>query len=497
MQITTIQFSTDSSAVATIQTDCLIVALNTEQPIAEQLPELAEATQGFVQRMADAGELPRTAGKTVTLYHPTGLGADRLLITGTGKLNKMSDQVYQAIALGAGKALRDSQAVRAHCLIPRLEVAGRSPSWKIQQAALALDHSDYRYDLTKKPKDDAPPATASVSFEDLEGAGAAVGRAGHIATGVRRCRMLGDLPPNICTPVYVAELAADLANDIDGLEVDVLDEDQMQALDMNALLAVGQGSVNPSRLVHLRWRGGSADQKPIAMVGKGVTFDTGGISIKPRELMEQMKFDMCGAASAIGTIESIARMGLELNVDCVVALVENMPDGKSYRPGDVITAMSGKTIEVQNTDAEGRMILADALTWTARNVEPDMMVDIATLTGACVVTFGHLATAVMTQDDELAGELLEAGLEAADRAWRLPLWDEYQPLIDSTFADMRNIGGSGAGSITAGCFLARFAEGQRWAHLDIAGSAWRWGKPESASGRPVGLLSNWLINKVA
>ncbi|MEM1081312.1 MAG: leucyl aminopeptidase [Pseudomonadota bacterium] len=495
MHISTIEFTVESSPLTAIETDCLIVALNDEQAIAEQQPELDAATAGFIQRMANAGELPKRAGQCVTLFHPAGIRADRLLIVGTGKLEKWSDQVYQRMAQGAGKALRDSQAVRAHCAITDLDLPNRNQAWKVQQAALALDHSDYRYEATKPPKDHAPPATQTVSFADHPGTLDALARASAIAMGVRRCRLLGDLPPNLCTPVFVAQTATAIADEVDGLTVQVLDQDQMQTLGMNALLAVAQGSINPPRLVHLSWRGGSTDQAPYAMVGKGVTFDTGGISLKPGKLMEQMKFDMCGAASAIGAIESIARMGLKLNVDCVVALVENMPDGNAYRPGDVITAMSGKTIEVQNTDAEGRMILADALTWTAQRLQPEAMVDIATLTGACVITFGHLATAIMTQDDELAGDLLAAGIESADRAWRLPLWDEYQPQIDSHFADMRNVGGSGAGSITAGCFLSRFAEGQRWAHLDIAGSAWRWGKAESASGRPVGLLTEWLMNK--
>ncbi|MGB0514681.1 MAG: leucyl aminopeptidase, partial [Wenzhouxiangellaceae bacterium] len=291
------------------------------------------------------------------------------------------------------------------------------------------------------------------------------------------------------------ETAREIGHELDGLDVDVLDENEMEKLGMHSLLAVGQGSVHRPRLVRMRWRGGDPNQAPVALVGKGVTFDTGGISIKPRELMEQMKFDMCGAATTIGVLEAVARLKLPLNVDGVVAAVENMPDGRAYRPGDIIKTMSGKTVEVHNTDAEGRMILADALTWTGRESAPEVMVDIATLTGACVVALGHHASAVMTQDDDLAGELLAAGTEAADRAWRLPLWHDYQEQIDTPFADMKNVGGMPAGSITAGCFLSRFTEGQRWAHLDIAGSAWRWGKAESASGRPVGMLVRWLMER--
>ncbi|MDX1625539.1 MAG: leucyl aminopeptidase, partial [Wenzhouxiangellaceae bacterium] len=292
-------------------------------------------------------------------------------------------------------------------------------------------------------------------------------------------------------------VAADLADEIDVLEVEILEEDEMRRLGMRSLLAVAAGSANRPRLIHLRWRGGKAGQAPAALVGKGVTFDTGGISIKPRELMEQMKFDMGGAATVLCVVETVARLGLPINVDAVAAAVENMPDGAAYRPGDVIETMSGKTVEVHNTDAEGRMILADALTWTSRNLEPDVMVDVATLTGACVVALGHHASGIMTQDDGLASELLAAGLESADRAWRLPLWDEYQNQIDSPFADMKNVGGMPAGSITAGCFLSRFAEGVRWAHIDIAGSAWQWGKAESASGRPVGMLAEWLQQRAS
>jgi leucyl aminopeptidase len=279
------------------------------------------------------------------------------------------------------------------------------------------------------------------------------------------------------------------------LEVEILEEDQMRSLGMNALMAVADGSANRPRLIRLSWKGGNDGDAPLAMVGKGVTFDTGGISIKPRDLMEQMKFDMGGAAATIGAMEAVARLKLPMNVAGVVAAVENMPDGKAYRPGDVITAMNGKTIEVHNTDAEGRMILADALSWTGQKLKPQTTVDMATLTGACVVALGHHASAVMTQDDELAKELLAAGQRSTDRTWRLPLWDDYQEQIESPFADMKNIGGMPAGSITAGCFLSRFAEGQRWAHIDCAGSAWQWGKPESGTGRPVGMLVDWLVHR--
>jgi len=495
MELRTIRFSTSNQPTAAAECGCLIIAAFAQQPIAEQWSDLDQATDGLLSRLADADELPRGAGKTLMVHEPAGLAARRLLIVGLGKAGKFSDSVFVKAARAAGKALRQSRATDAMCLLAETELAGRDSAWKVRQVALALDHGDYIYDATKKPDASAPPATGSVRFPNAPGTEEALRGAAAIARGVRRARLLGDLPPNICTPAYLAETAAAIAGEIDGLEVEVLEDDEMERLGMRSLLAVASGSVNRPRLIRMRWRGGPEGSAPAAMVGKGVTFDTGGISIKPRELMEQMKFDMCGAATAIGAIEAVALLGLESNVDTIVAAVENMPDGKAYRPGDVIETMSGKTVEVHNTDAEGRMILADALTWTGKESRPEVMVDIATLTGACVVALGHHASAVMTHDDKLAADLHGAGIESADRTWRLPLWDEYQEQIETPFADMKNIGGMPAGSITAGCFLSRFAEGQRWAHIDIAGSAWQWGKPESASGRPVGMLVQWLMDR--
>ena len=489
------QFTTTTANASAVETDCLIVGLGVDQAFGPALKDLDEASNGRFRRLDERNELPRAAGKTLMLHDVDGVSAARVLVTGLGKPEKLDGIAYVKATQAAGKTLRQSQARSACCLLAEAEVKDRDTDWKVRQAALALAHSDYVYSATKKPKDDAAPATDSISFPAGDGVEQQLAIANAIAAGIQRCRDLGDLPPNICTPVYLAEMAENMATDHEGLEVEILDEEQMAELNMNALLAVGQGSTNPSRLIRLSWKGGKDGDAPAAMVGKGVTFDTGGISIKPRDLMEQMKFDMCGAATTIGVMEAVARLKLPLNVEGVVAAVENMPDGKAYRPGDVITAMNGKTIEVHNTDAEGRMILADAIYWTGQKLNPSVTVDIATLTGACVVALGHHAAGIMTQDDELADELLAAGTEAADRGWRLPLWDDYQEQIETPFADMKNLGGMPAGSITAGCFLSRFADGQRWAHIDIAGAAWQWGKPESASGRPVGMLVQWLADR--
>ena len=308
-------------------------------------------------------------------------------------------------------------------------------------------------------------------------------------------RELGNLPPNICNPAYLAEQARNFAAQFDKAECEVLDREQMQALGMGSLLAVSQGSANPPKFIVLKWNGApDAAAKPYVLVGKGITFDTGGINLKTQGGVEEMKFDMCGAATVIGAFAAAVGMQLPLNLITIVPAVENMPDGLSYRPSDVLTSMSGKTIEVGNTDAEGRLILCDALTY-AQRFEPQALVDVATLTGACVIALGKFAAGLMSKHDDLAAELLEAGEQVFDRAWRLPLWDEYQTQLNSAFADVYNIGGRNAGAITAGCFLSRFAEGQRWAHLDIAGVGHDEGKLGMATGRPVGLLSQWLLDR--
>ncbi|WP_017168583.1 leucyl aminopeptidase, partial [Xanthomonas phaseoli] len=306
---------------------------------------------------------------------------------------------------------------------------------------------------------------------------------------------LGNLPPNYCTPAYLAETAAAFAGKFPGAEAEILDEAQMDALGMGSLLSVARGSANRPRLIVLKWNGGG-DARPYVLVGKGITFDTGGVNLKTQGGIEEMKYDMCGGANVIGTFVATVKAELPINLVVVVPAVENAIDGNAYRPSDVITSMSGKTIEVGNTDAEGRLILCDALTYAER-FNPEALVDVATLTGACMVALGHQTAGLMSKHDDLANELLAAGEHVFDRAWRLPLWDEYQGLLDSTFADVYNIGGRWGGAITAGCFLSRFTENQRWAHLDIAGVASDEGKRGMATGRPVGLLTQWLLDRAA
>ncbi len=334
---------------------------------------------------------------------------------------------------------------------------------------IAASHALYRYSATlgekNKNKGESKLTQIAIAGDDL----LALGQGRAVAAGVAFARELGNLPPNICNPAYLAEQSKIFASKFEKASCEVLERDEMETLGMGSLLAVARGSANAPKLIVLKWHGAAdSAEKPYVLVGKGITFDTGGINLKTQGGIEEMKYDMCGAATVLGTFVSAVGMQLPINLITIVPAVENMPDADAYRPSDVLTSMSGKTIEVGNTDAEGRLILCDALTY-AQRFEPAALVDVATLTGACVIALGKFAAGLMSKHDDLAGELLQAGENVFDRAWRLPLWDEYQTQLNSAFADVYNIGGRNAGAITAGCFLARFAEGQRWAHLDIAG----------------------------
>ncbi|PID61915.1 MAG: leucyl aminopeptidase [Gammaproteobacteria bacterium] len=368
----------------------------------------------------------------------------------------------------------------------------------VEQAAsqliAALAATRYRFELHpgKKAKRAVPAMTLVLHHSRIRELRRGITRGQALAAGMDAARDLGNLAPNICTPRHLAERATSLAESHADMSVEVLDEDDMEAFGMGAFLAVSRGSAEPGRLITMHWKGAEHIGRNHVLIGKGVTFDTGGISIKPSAAMDEMKFDMCGAASVFGVMVAAATLKLPLNLVGVIAAAENMPDGKATRPGDVITSMSGQSIEILNTDAEGRLVLADALTWVER-FSPVEVIDIATLTGACIVALGHEASAVLGNDDTLVESLRQAGEAAADRCWPLPLWDAYDRQLDSRFADMGNIGGSGAGTITAACFLQRFAGDYRWAHLDIAGIAWKQGKDKGATGRPVPLLLEHLI----
>jgi len=488
------KLSLNDNAPLAVETDCLVLGFAEGGDLTPSAQALDEASGGVMSRMLQSGDIQTGIGKTHFLHNVPGVAARRILAVGFGKQEKLDLPRFDRACLAAGKALRDHPLGNAHVCLHELGFAASDPGRRLRQAALAIHRANYLYTVTKPRKEDAPAPLQTASFQGSEELQAFLDQAAAIAQGFEQARILGDLPPNICNPAYLAQEAAAIAERFGNVELEVLEEDEMAELGMDALLGVSRGSANRARLIVLKYSGANPNERPVALIGKGITFDSGGLSLKRGESMMQMKYDMCGAAGVIGAFVSCAQLQLPLNLVCIVAAVENMPDGDSYRPGDVLTSMSGKTIEVLNTDAEGRLVLCDALTYSEK-FDPDVVIDVATLTGACVVALGHHATGLMSNDDALAGDLSDAGDAIVDRAWRLPLWEEYQSQLDSSFADMKNVGGSPAGVLTAGCFLSRFAEDRRWAHLDIAGSAWKWGSDDGATGRPVGLLAQYLLNR--
>ena len=490
----TLEFTLNHDAPATAAVDCVVVGVHADKTLTPAAQAIDAASGGRLAALVARGDVGGKTGKTSMLLDLPGVTAPRVLAVGLGETAKFGVPQYLKAIGDAARALKTGPTGSALFTLSEVEVKGRDEAWKIRQAIIAADHAAYRYTATlgKKKNDDTGLTRWLISGSDET----ALAQGAAIAAGVQYTRELGNLPPNICTPAYLAEQAQKFASE-NGAECEVLDEDQMQALGMGSLLAVARGSANRPRLIVLKWNGlgiaGTGGAKPFVLVGKGITFDTGGVNLKTQGGIEEMKYDMLGAGSVLGTFVAAVKMQLPLNLVVIVPAVENAIDGNAYRPSDVITSMSGKTIEVGNTDAEGRLILCDALTY-AQRFEPQALVDAATLTGACIVALGRYATGLMSKHDDLSNELIAAGETVFDRAWRLPLWDEYQTQLESAFADVYNIGGRWAGAITAGCFLARFTEGQRWAHLDIAGVANDEGKRGMATGRPVGLLTQWLLD---
>jgi len=481
------------ASAAEVEADAVIAAVFEDTGLSQAAKELDQASGGRISALLQSEDVSGKLGRSTLLFALDGVKAKRVLLLGLGEASKLDAGRYVKAATDSVRALRNAPARHIHSTLPQLEVKGCDSAWKLRQAVLAADHVAYTYNATKKSV--KPPHFSELSLFGSDDDAPVLAQAQALAEGIAFTRELGNLPPNICNPAYLAEQARALAAAHPGVKLEVLDRDAMEAMGMGALLGVARGSANPPYLIVLSYNGGAPDAKPQVLVGKGITFDTGGISIKPSAGMEEMKFDMCGAATVLGVFLATVKLGLKVNLVAIAAAVENMPDGASYRPSDVLTSMSGKTIEVLNTDAEGRLILCDALTYAQRFHNPETLIDVATLTGACVVALGKHAHGLMSRNDDLAAELIAAGESACDRAWRLPLWDDYQSGLDSIYADVANIGGKWGGAITAGCFLARFTEGTRWAHLDIAGTAWDEGRKGLATGRPVGLLVEWLRGK--
>jgi len=493
-----VEFSIKSGAPQTGANGCVVVGVYETRRLSAAASALDRVSKGYLSKVVLRGDMQGRLGKTLLLHDAPGV-TGRILLVGLGRESEFREKQYREAVAAAVGALQGTGAEEASLHLTELAVGRHDAQWKVSQAVTVAGGSGYRFTRMKSKDADERPALRrlALSVDRAAGKGAAAGLEQGLAVthGVSLARDLGNLPPNVCTPSHLADEARELARRY-RMKLTVLGREDMERIGMRTLLSVAQGSAQPPRFITLEHRGGPKTQKPVVLVGKGITFDTGGISIKPAAEMDEMKFDMCGAAAVLGTLKAAGEMRLPLNLVGAIPSTENMPGGRATRPGDIVTSLSGQTVEILNTDAEGRLILCDALTYVER-FRPAAVIDIATLTGACVIALGHVATGLFANDEALAREVVTAGEDACDRVWRMPLWDDYQEQLKSNFADFANIGGRPAGAVTAACFLARFAKKYTWAHLDIAGTAWKSGKEKGATGRPVPLLTQFLINRAA
>lgn len=494
------EFNVKSGSPEKQRSACIIVGVFEPRrlsPIAEQLDKISD---GYISALLRRGELEGKVGQSLLLHHVPNVLSERILLIGCGKERELDERQYKQIIQKTINTLNETGSMEAVCFLTELHVKGRNNYWKVRQAVETAKDCLYTFDQLKSNKTELRRPLRKMVFNvptrrELPSGERAIAHGLAIASGIKACKDLANMPPNICNAAYLASQARQLADSSANVSTRVIGEEQMKELNMNAYLAVGQGSQNESLMSIIEYKGNQdPESRPIVLVGKGLTFDSGGISIKPADGMDEMKYDMCGAATVYGVMRVVAELQLPINVIGVLAGCENMPGGKAYRPGDILTTMSGQTVEVLNTDAEGRLVLCDTLTYVER-FEPELVIDIATLTGACMVALGHHYSGLMSNHNPLAHELMNASEQAGDRAWRLPLGEEFYEQIESNFADLANTGGRLGGAITAGCFLARFASKYNWAHLDIAGTAWRSGKAKGATGRPVSLLSQFLLNR--
>ncbi len=491
------EFSIKNTPPSKQRAACLAIGVYDSGELSPSAQILDTLSEGYLNKILSGGDIDGKAGSTLLLHHVPGINSERVLLVGLGSADKLDTKAWNSALTACFNVLFKSAANSAALYLFDQPIKQHDMAFTIEQTILLARQSLF---VAGKLKSKAEPVAKHlkkialiVDSAEQTAAETACQQALAMADGADLARELGNLPGNVCTPTYLAKQAEALAKEFE-LKCDILERKDMEKLGMGALLAVARGSSQPPKLIAVHYQGDKKNTAPVVLVGKGITFDAGGISLKPAAEMDEMKYDMSGAASVLGTLRAIATLKLPINVVGVIPSCENLPDGQAVKPGDIVTSMSGQTIEILNTDAEGRLILCDALTWVDK-FKPDVVVDIATLTGACVIALGHQATGLLANDDALADELLTAGQQTHDRAWRLPLWDDYQSQLDSNFADIGNIGGRPAGTITAACFLSRFTKDYRWAHLDIAGTAWKSGKEKGSTGRPVPLLTRFLINR--
>jgi leucyl aminopeptidase len=495
------EFLVKSASPETLKTATLVLAVGEHGYMDASAAAVDIATAGALGAAVKRGDITGKPGQTLLLTGLAGLKAERVLLVGTGNAEEgLGDRAYRKLISAALSVLKGLGGVDAAFFLGDVPVKQRDSYAKARLLVETLADGLYVFDRFKSKKAESGAlkkiilAGNKASQADME---RGLAHAQAIAAGVAYAKDFGNLPPNICNPAYIADEAKALGKQYKetGLKVDVLDEKKMRELGMGSFLAVAQGSEQPPRLVVLQYKGAAKDVAPHVLVGKGITFDTGGISIKPSQGMDEMKYDMCGAASVLGTFRAALELKLPINLVGLLACAENMPSGTATRPGDIVTSMSGQTVEILNTDAEGRLVLCDTLTYAER-FKPQSVIDIATLTGACVTALGSVVSGLLGNDENLIQQIKAAGDAADDRVWQLPLHDEYQEQLDSPFADIANIGGPKAGTITAACFLSRFAKNYKWAHLDIAGTAWNsGGKDKASTGRPVPLLMQYLLDR--
>jgi leucyl aminopeptidase len=492
------EFTIKSGSPEKQRSACVVVGVfdNRKPSLSAEL--IDRASNGYISEIIRRGDMEGKLGATLLLHNVRGTLADRVLLVGLGKERDFREREFRSAIRAAVRLLNETGSYEAVVYLTEEKVKRREVAWRVEHAVVVAMEAVYRFDQMKsQPADVRRPLrklTLSVpQRSDLTAGEAAAARGLAIAHGMDLARDLGNLPGNICTPAHLAERAQALAQEL-GFKCEVFDRAKLEELKMGSFLSVTNGSDQPPKFIVLEYFGGPKKQRPLVLVGKGITFDSGGISLKPGTDMDQMKFDMCGAASVLGAFRAVAELKAKVNLIGLVPTCENMPNGRATKPGDVVRSMSGQTIEVLNTDAEGRLILCDALTYAER-YEPAAVVDIATLTGAMVIALGHVACGVFSNSDSLGRALLNAGEDAFDRGWQLPLWDDYQEALNSNFADFANIGGRAGGSITAACFLSKFAKKFDWAHLDIPGVAWKEGKEKGATGRPVPLLTTWVLSQ--
>ena len=479
--------------------DCLITGVYSDSGLTTSTKIIDEKLNGLISKILDKERFKAKPGESIQLTPSNDDGFTRIIVVGLGNSAELNTKAFRKLVQKASVLLAATKAVNVLCTLTEANVLEQDSQWKARQIAQSLSGSTYAFNQLKSA--DQPSASlAEVLLLSAQSAdnqstqtGAAQGDA--IAQGMRFAKDLANLPGNYCTPTYLAQQAIELADQCANITAKVLDEDEMQALGMGSLLSVSRGSREPAKLITLDYKGGADNQQPVVLVGKGITFDSGGISIKPSAAMDEMKYDMCGAASVLGTLKTVSELKLPINVVGIIPSSENMPDGDASKPGDIVTSMAGTTIEVLNTDAEGRLVLCDALTYAER-FNPAVVIDIATLTGACVIALGKHISGLLGNDDALCESLSAAGDVAGDPVWRLPMTEDYDQQLKSNFADVANIGGREAGTITAGCFLGRFTKDYTWAHLDIAGTAWNSGKVKGATGRPVPLLVQFLLDRI-